>query len=193
MVADGNALGVQELLELWRESGDPAARDRLVMDHLSLVRRLCRRFYRLGEPMDDLVQVGTIGLIKAIKKYDPERGNNFVSFAVPVIVGEIKNYFRDHGWAVKLPRKLQQQKLAVDRSVITLTQSLGRAPTVSDIAQHTGFSHDEVTRPSRRSGTVSPCPWTPSTTETTAKTRPPSWTTWEMSTRNWKDLWTSWT
>ena len=144
MVADCNALGVQELLELWRECGDPAARDRLVMDHLSLVRRLCRRFYRLGEPMDDLVQVGTIGLIKAINKYDPERGNHFVSFAVPVVVGEIKNYFRDHGWAVKLPRKLQQQKLAVDRSVITLTQSLGRAPTVPDIAQYTGFSHDEV-------------------------------------------------
>ncbi len=94
--------------------------------------------------MDDLLQVGTIGLIKAINKYEPERGNKFVSFAVPVIVGEIKNYFRDHGWAVKLPRKLQQQKLAVDRAVVTLTQSLRRAPTVSDIAQYTGFSDEEV-------------------------------------------------
>ena len=144
MAADGNATGVNQLLDLWPEGGDPAVRDRLVLDHLPLVRRLCRRFYRSSEPMDDLLQVGTIGLLKAINKYDPERGNNFVSFAVPVIVGEIKNYFRDHDWAVKLPRKLQQQKLAVDRAVITLTQSLGRAPTVPDIAQYTGFSDDEV-------------------------------------------------
>ncbi len=144
MIADRNALGVQELLELRRERYDPAVRDRLALDHAPLVSRLCRRFYRLGEPMDDLLQVGTIGLIKAINKYEPERGNKFVSFAVPVIVGEIKNYFRDHGWAVKLPRKLQQQKLAVDRAVVTLTQSLRRAPTVSDIAQYTGFSDEEV-------------------------------------------------
>ena len=121
MVVDGNALGVQELLELWREAGDPAVRDRLVLDQLPLVRRLCRHFYRLGEPMDDILHVGTIGLMKAIDKYNPGRGSHFASFAVPVIVGEIKNYFRDRGWAMKLPRKRQQQQLAGDRAVITLT------------------------------------------------------------------------
>ena len=135
MGINGKATGAEGLLDLWRESGDLAARDRLVSDHLPLVCRLCRRFAHLGEPVEDLVQVGTIGLLKAINKFDSRRGNNFVAFAVPVIVGEIKNHFRDHGWAVKVPRKLQQRKLAVDRKVVGLTQELGRA---------TGFSTEEV-------------------------------------------------
>ena len=121
-----------------------AARDRLVSDHLPLVGRLCRRFAHVGEPLEDLVQVGTIGLLKAINKFDRLRGNHFVAFAVPVIVGEIKNYFRDHGWAVKMPRKLQQQKLAVDRTVAVLTQELGRVPTAPEIGRAAGFSTEEV-------------------------------------------------
>ena len=136
--------GTNELLDLWRESEDPDARDQLVLDHIPLVRRLCRRFSYSGEPLDDLMQVGTIGLLKAIKKFDPQLGSNFISFAVPVIVGEVKNYFRDHGWAVKLPRKLQSRKLAVDRTVVTLTQTLGRTPTVPEVAQATGFCPEEV-------------------------------------------------
>jgi len=144
MASNGNASGGKELLDLWLEARDPAVYDRLVVGHLPLVRRLCRRFDRSGEPLDDLMQVGTIGLLKAIKKFDPERGTNFISFAVPVIVGEIKNYFRDHGWAVKLPRKVQRQKMAVDRAVAALTQSLGRTPIVPEIAQATGFSPEEV-------------------------------------------------
>ena len=83
-------------------------------------------------------------MLKAIQKYDTARGNNLVAFAVPVIVGEIKNYFRDHGWAVKMPRKLQRQKLAVDRAVESLTQALGRPPVVSEIGQATGFTLDQV-------------------------------------------------
>ena len=144
MAASSGIAGTKELLDLWRESGNPDARDRLVSDHLPLVRRLCRRFSYSGEPLDDLMQVGTIGLLKAIKKFDPQLGSNFIAFAVPVIVGEVKNYFRDHGWAVKLPRKLQRQKLAVDRTVVTLTQTLGRTPTVPEIAQATGFCPEEV-------------------------------------------------
>ena len=88
--------------------------------------------------------MGTIGLLKAIKKFDPELGSSFISFAVPVVVGEIKNYFRDHGWAVKVPRKLQSQKMAVDRAVVGLTQNLGHTPTVPEIAEDTGFSIEEV-------------------------------------------------
>ena len=144
MGIDGKALGAESLLDLWRESGDLGTRDRLVSDHLPLVGRLCRRFAHLGEPLEDLVQVGTIGLLKAINKYDRERGNNFVAFAVPVIVGEIKNHFRDHGWAVKVPRKLQQRKLAVDRTVVGLTQELGRVPTAPEIGLAAGFSTEEV-------------------------------------------------
>ena len=144
MGIDGEALGAESLLDHWLESGDLAARDRLVSDHLPLACRLCRRFAHLGEPLEDLVQAGTIGLLKAIKKYDCRRGNNFVAFAVPVIVGEIKNHFRNHGWAVKVPRKLQQRKMAVDRTVAGLTQELGRVPTVPEIGRATGFSADEV-------------------------------------------------
>ena len=144
MVIDGKAAGAEILLDRWRESGDLEAWDSLVSDHLPLVGRLCRRFAHLGEPLEDLVQVGTIGLLKAINKFDPLRGNNFAAFAVPVIVGEIKNYFRDHGWAVKVPRKLQQRKMAVDRTVVGLTQELGRVPTVAEIGRAAGFSTEEV-------------------------------------------------
>ena len=144
MGIDGKAPGSENLLDLWLESGDLAARDRLVSDHLPLVFRLCRRFAHLGEPVEDLVQVGAIGLLKAINKYDRRRGNNFVAFAVPVIVGEIKNHFRDHGWAVKVPRKLQQRKLAADRTMVGLTKELGRVPTVPEIGRATGFSIEEV-------------------------------------------------
>ncbi len=94
--------------------------------------------------MDDLVQIGSVGLLKAAAKYEPELGNNFATYAVPVILGEIKNYFRDHGWAVKIPRKLQTQKLAVSRAVDRLHQDLARSPTIPEIAQATGFSEDEV-------------------------------------------------
>ena len=143
MASNGSAAGTKELWGFYREVPDPCVQERLVMEHLPLVRRLCRRFYRSGEPLDDLMQVGTIGLLKAIKKFDPELGS-FISYAVPVIVGEIKNYFRDHGWAVKLPRKLQSQRLAVDRAVVALTQKLGHTPNVPELAQDTGFSVEEV-------------------------------------------------
>lgn len=144
MATSGNKVDTKELLALYRETQDPDVTERLVVNHLSLVKRLCWRFHSSGEPQEDLIQVGTIGLIKAINKFDPELGDSFISFAVPVIVGEIKNYFRDHGWAVKMPRKLQSQKLAVDRAVVDLIQRLGHTPTVSEISEATGFSIEEV-------------------------------------------------
>jgi RNA polymerase sigma-B factor len=97
MGTSGNKVETKESLSLYRESQDPSVSERLVVDHLSLVKRLCWRFHSSGEPQEDLIQAGTIGLIKAIKKFDPELGDSFISFVVPVIVGEIKNYFRDHG------------------------------------------------------------------------------------------------
>ncbi len=134
----------KQLLQQYQQSSDIATRDRLVEDHLPLVRRLYKRFNHSGKPMEDLIQVGSIGLLKAIEKYNPARGDSFVAFAVPVIVGEIKNYFRDHGWAVKIPRKLQRQKMVIDRRVESLTQELSRGPTIPEIAQATGFSQEEV-------------------------------------------------
>jgi RNA polymerase sigma-B factor len=141
---NGGASGTRELLDIWLETGNVAVRDQILSDHLPLVRRVCHRFSYIGEPVDDIVQVGTIGLLKAIKKYDPARGNSLVAFAIPVIVGEIKNYFRDHGWAVKMPRKLQRQKLAVDRAVEALTQGLGRPPTIPEIAHTTELTIEQV-------------------------------------------------
>jgi len=123
---------------------DEQERNHLVTSHLGLVRRVCGKFRNSGEPLEDLVQVGSVGLLKAAAKYDPELGSNFAAYAVPVIVGEIKNYFRDHGWAVRIPRKIQSQKLAVSRAVDILNQDLGRSPTIQEIAEATEFSEDEV-------------------------------------------------
>ena len=114
------------------------------MEHLPLVRRVCWRFRHAGVPLEDLVQVGSIGLLRAMGKYDPQRGTSFAAFAVPVIVGEIKNYFRDHGWAVKVPRKLQMDTQAVRSAVDTLRQRRGAGPTIREIAEATGLSEDVV-------------------------------------------------
>ena len=119
-------------------------RDRLIAGYIPLVHRLCRRFRDCGEAQEDLVQVGCIGLLKATKKFDPDRGVSFITYAVPVIVGEIKNHLRDHGWAVKVPRKIQKQKLAVQRAVESLGHILGRSPTFSEIAEATEISEAEV-------------------------------------------------
>ena len=123
---------------------DPATVERLFEEHLPLVRRLCWRFRYSGVPMEDLVQVGAIGLLKAVGKYDPSRGTSLTALAVPTIVGAIKNYFRDHGWAVKVPRKLQVQTQAVHRAVEILTHRLGSSPTIREIAEATGLSEEEI-------------------------------------------------
>ena len=127
-----------------RPRRDLATRERFVQNHLALVRRLCRRFRDCGEPLEDLAQVGTVGLLKAIEKFDEDRGISFTTYAVPVFVGEIKNYLRDHGWAMKVPRKLQSQKLAVQRAVDTLGQTLSRAPTPQEITVETGLNLEQV-------------------------------------------------
>ncbi len=144
MSIQGHTSETRRLLDLSRPPMEAAARERLLADHLPLVRRLCRRFSHTRQPQEDLVQVGSIGLLKAIDKYDPDRGSDFLAFAIPVIVGEIKNYFRDHGWAVKVPRKLQRQKQAVEKAIERLSQSLGRSPTIPEIAEAAECSEEEV-------------------------------------------------
>ncbi len=111
-------------------------RDELVVVHLNLVRFLAVRFANRGEPLDDLVQVGTVGLLKAIDRFELERGVEFTTYATPTIVGEIKRYFRDKGWAVKVPRRLQELNLAVNRAGDKLAIELGRSPTVAELAEH---------------------------------------------------------
>ena len=119
-------------------------RDQLVELHLPLVDYLARRFRNRGEPLDDLVQVATIGLIKSIDRFDVERGVEFSTYATPTIVGEIKRYFRDKGWAIRVPRRLQEMKLALSRATAELSQRNGRAPTVAELAEHLDISEESV-------------------------------------------------
>lgn len=128
-------------------SGDPErdkVRERLVSLHMPLAEQVARRFGNRGEPHDDLVQVATIGLIKALDRYDPDRGSEFASFATPTIEGEIKQWFRDRGSIVRTPRRLQELRHAVRRATAELTHELGRPPNNSELASRTGASEDDV-------------------------------------------------
>jgi RNA polymerase sigma-B factor len=119
-------------------------RDALVALHLPLVEHLARRFRNRGEPLDDLVQVATIGLIKAIDRFDPSRNVEFSTYATPTIVGEIKRHFRDRGWAIRVPRRLQELRLTLVSATNDLTQKLGRSPTVSELAGYLKVSDEEI-------------------------------------------------
>ena len=119
-------------------------RDELVRLHLPLVEHFARRFLNRGEPFDDLLQVGTIGLIKAIDRFDTGRGVEFSTYATPTIVGEIKRHFRDRGWAIRVPRRLQELRLSITTATADLTQQHGRSPTVSELAHRIGVSDEEI-------------------------------------------------
>jgi RNA polymerase sigma-B factor len=121
-----------------------AERDAKVLAHLPLVRSLARRYANRGEPLEDLVQVGVIGLIKAIDRFDASRGLELSTFATPTILGEIRRHFRDRGWAMHVPRGIQEAHGRVSRVIDELTGRLGRSPSVSEIAVETGFSTEEV-------------------------------------------------
>ena len=119
-------------------------RNELVVAHLNLARYLAVKFANRGEALDDLIQVGTVGLLKAIDRFDLERGVEFTTYATPTIVGEIKRYFRDKGWAVKVPRRLQELNLAVNRAIEKLNVKLGHSPTVTELAEHLGATEEDV-------------------------------------------------
>lgn len=119
-------------------------RNQLVRMHLPLVEHLARRFRNRGEPLDDLTQVATIGLIKSVDRFDPERGVEFSTYATPTVVGEIKRHFRDKGWAVRVPRRLQELRLSLTTATAELSQLHGRSPTVHELAERLGISEEEV-------------------------------------------------
>ena len=119
-------------------------RERLIESHLGLVEYLARRFAGRGEPLDDLVQVATIGLVKAVDRFDPDREVEFSTYATPTIVGELKRHFRDKGWAVRVPRRLQELNLRLGPVIGTLSQKLQRSPTVAEIAKAAEASEDEI-------------------------------------------------
>ena len=121
-----------------------AVRDQLVETHLPLVEYLARRFRNRGELHDDLVQVATIGLIKSVDRFDLERGVEFSTYATPTIVGEIKRHFRDKGWAIRVPRRLQELKLSLTKATSELAQKNGRSPTVAELAAYLELSEEDV-------------------------------------------------
>jgi len=135
---------VTELFRKYKQSHDLQIRDRLVELHLYLVDFLASRFRNRGEPIDDLVQVGTIGLIKAIDRFDLSREVEFTTYATPTIVGTLKRHFRDQKWAIRVPRRLQELNLQVNEAIGTLTQDLKRAPSMAEIAGYLKVSEEEV-------------------------------------------------
>lgn len=125
-------------------AGDPVAKEALVDRFLPLARQLARRYQRADEPLDDLVQVASLGLLKAIDRFDAEREIAFSSYAVPTILGELKRHFRDRTWSVRVPRDLQELSLRVDRAVTTLSRDLHRAPSIGEIAVVVGATEEQV-------------------------------------------------
>jgi RNA polymerase sigma-B factor len=125
----------RRLLTRYHEHGDLAARDELIARFLPLARQLARRYQRGNEPLDDLIQVASIGLVKAVDRFDPSRGAAFSSYAVPTILGELKRYFRDVGWAVHVPRGMQERVMSVNQAMTRLARDFGRSPTAGEVAE----------------------------------------------------------
>ncbi|MGH2808297.1 MAG: RNA polymerase sigma factor SigF [Actinomycetota bacterium] len=151
MVSERATLSKDEVRSLFREYRAAESeeeqlryREKLVDQHIGLVEFLARRFRNRGEPLEDLVQVGTIGLLKAIERFDLDREVEFSTYATPTIVGELKRHFRDKGWAVRVPRRLQELHLELSKTVSNLGHDLGRSPTVAEIAEAASITEEEV-------------------------------------------------
>ncbi|MBM3933060.1 MAG: sigma-70 family RNA polymerase sigma factor [SAR202 cluster bacterium] len=141
------ALEVWDDIDLVRPVASPEVteeRDRLLLQHMPLVRRLCERYRRAGVPMEDLIQVGAIGLLHAIDRFEPGRGTKFLAFAVPVVLGLVKNYLRDYGLSVRVPRDVQRHRQMVGQAIEYLAQAHGRLPTAAEVAAWTGLDTDAI-------------------------------------------------
>jgi RNA polymerase sigma-B factor len=134
----------RQLLITYAQTKESHIKDELVAQHLNLVRYLAGKFGNRGESLEDLIQVGCLGLIKAIERFDPDRGTEFTTYATPTIVGEIKRHFRDKGWAIKVPRRLQEFNASVAKTTEELTSRLGRVPTADEIAKKLEVSPEDV-------------------------------------------------
>ena len=143
-VSEWTAEETEELFRNYVLTRSRRTRDQLVMMHQNLVRFLAGKFANRGEPLEDLVQVGLIGLINAIDRFDPGRGTKFSTYATPTIVGEIRRHFRDKAWSLKVPRRLQELNLAANKAAEELSQRLGHPPTIQEIATHVGASEEEA-------------------------------------------------
>ena len=134
----------RDLLRRYHDGGDLEARERLIEQYLPLVRSLARRYANRGEQLEDLVQVGCIGLIKAIDRFDVDRGVELTTYATPNIIGEIKRHFRDKGWSVRVPRGLQELNVRLSQLLEQLTIQLERSPTIAELAKAAGVDEEEV-------------------------------------------------
>ena len=147
-VSDAHQIAQREdLSEVFAEysrTRNPALREELVAAHINLAKYLARRFANRGEPLDDLIQVASLGLVNAVDRFDVEQGVAFSTFATPTILGELKRYFRDKGWALRVPRRVQELTLELARAVSELSHELGRSPTITEIAQSIGVSEDRI-------------------------------------------------
>lgn len=135
---------VHQLFVDYSQTHDTAVRDELVVKHMNLVKFIAAKFANRGESLDDLQQVGALGLIKAIERYNLELGTEFTTYATPTVIGEIKRYFRDKAWAFKVPRRLQELMVVVSRTTESLTNRFGRVPTIREIAEALKISDEEV-------------------------------------------------
>jgi len=139
-----SGLSVDELFVRYRASGDAAIVEELVVRYEPLVRSVARRYHARGEPLDDLVQVANVGLLKAIQRFDPDRGFAFTSFATPTMLGELKRYFRDSGWAVHVPRGVKERALELATASDKLSARLGRSPSIAELAEELGATQEQT-------------------------------------------------
>jgi RNA polymerase sigma-B factor len=135
---------VDALLIAYHRDGDQEARERVLVEMMPLVRALASRYAGRGEPLEDLVQVGSVGLIKAVDRFDVDRGVEFASYGVPTIVGEIRRHFRDKAWAMHVPRRLKELSVRLSRLLDELTAELGRSPTIAELAEEAGVEEEDV-------------------------------------------------
>jgi RNA polymerase sigma-B factor len=140
----GTDADAEELFRQFARTRDERLREQLVAMHQNLVRFLAGKFANRGEPLEDLVQVGTIGLINAVDRYDSGRGNKFSTYATPTIVGEIRRYFRDKAWSLKVPRRLQELNQAANKAVDVLSVKLGHSPSIAQIAEYIHATEEET-------------------------------------------------
>ncbi len=142
--ATGDPEETLERFRAYRHTHDHALRNQLIEEHLSLARSLARRFANRNEPLDDLEQVAMLGVLKAVERFDPEHGTPFAAFAIPTVVGELRRHFRDRGWMVRVPRRVQDLHLRIGTVVSELSQQLGRSPSPTEIAEAAGVRDEDV-------------------------------------------------
>src|SRR5204862_1640806 len=136
--------GINERFRTYKRTRDRDLRNSLIEEYVELARALARRFANRNEPLDDLEQVAMLGVLKAVERFDPEYGTPFAAFAVPTVVGELRRHFRDHGWMVRVPRRIQNLHQHMGALVTEMAQRLERSPTVAELAEAAGVEEEDV-------------------------------------------------